>query len=66
VQVTEALRQRGQRTQFIVADPHQRIYDNRVSLASLGINVRGRSRRLTINYRTTVSSRPPPFRASSR
>jgi superfamily I DNA/RNA helicase len=38
---------------FIVADPHQRIYDNRVSLASLGINVRGRSRRLTINYRTT-------------
>lgn len=38
---------------FIVADPHQRIYDNQVSLASLGINVRGRSRRLTVNYRTT-------------
>jgi hypothetical protein len=38
---------------FIVADPHQRIYDNRVSLASLGVQVRGRSRRLTINYRTT-------------
>jgi superfamily I DNA/RNA helicase len=39
---------------FIAADPHQRIYDNRVSLASLGINVRGRSRRLAVNYRTTA------------
>jgi superfamily I DNA/RNA helicase len=38
---------------FIAADPHQRIYDNRVSLASLGIQVRGRSHRLTMNYRTT-------------
>ena len=38
---------------FIAADPHQRIYDNRVSLASLGISVRGRSRRLSLSYRTT-------------
>ena len=38
---------------FVAADPHQRIYDNRVSLTSLGISVRGRSRRLTVNYRTT-------------
>jgi hypothetical protein len=38
---------------FIAADPHQRIYDNRVSLTSLGIAIRGRSRRLTVNYRTT-------------
>ena len=38
---------------FIAADPHQRIYDNRVSLASLRISVRGRSRRLSLNYRTT-------------
>jgi hypothetical protein len=38
---------------FIAGDPHQRIYDNRVSLTSLGISVRGRSRRLTVNYRTT-------------
>ena len=38
---------------FIVGDAHQRIYDNRVSLAKVGINVRGRSRRLTVNYRTT-------------
>jgi superfamily I DNA/RNA helicase len=38
---------------FISADPHQRVYDNRVSLSSLDINVRGRSRRLWMNYRTT-------------
>ena len=38
---------------FIAADPHQRIYDNRVSLTSLRINVRGRSHRLSLNYRTT-------------
>ena len=38
---------------FIAADPHQRIYDSRVSLASLQISVRGRSRRLTLSYRTT-------------
>lgn len=38
---------------FIASDPHQRIYDNRVSLASLGIEIRGRSRKLRINYRTT-------------
>ena len=38
---------------FIAADPHQRIYENRVSLASLGISVRGRSQRLSLNYRTT-------------
>jgi superfamily I DNA/RNA helicase len=38
---------------FIVGDAHQRIYDNRVSLARVGVNVRGRSKRLTVNYRTT-------------
>jgi superfamily I DNA/RNA helicase len=38
---------------FIAADPHQRIYDSRVSLASLQISVRGRTRRLSLNYRTT-------------
>jgi superfamily I DNA/RNA helicase len=38
---------------FVAADPHQRVYDNRVSLASLGISVRGRSRRLSLSYRTT-------------
>jgi hypothetical protein len=48
-----ALVQNGPDDLFIVGDPHQRIYDNHVSLAKLAINVRGRSRRLTVNYRTT-------------
>lgn len=38
---------------FIVGDTHQRIYDRRVSLSGLGIEIRGRSHRLRLNYRTT-------------
>ncbi|MCM3921303.1 AAA family ATPase [Frankia sp. AiPs1] len=38
---------------FIVGDAHQRIYDHRVALATMGINVRGRSYRLRLNYRTS-------------
>lgn len=39
---------------FITGDPHQRIYDSRVSLRALGINVVGRSSRLRLNYRSTA------------
>jgi superfamily I DNA/RNA helicase len=38
---------------FIVGDSHQRIYDRRSSLSKVGINIRGRSKKLKINYRTT-------------
>lgn len=38
---------------FIAGDTHQRIYNNRVSLKQLGIDIRGRSSRLKLNYRTT-------------
>jgi superfamily I DNA/RNA helicase/mRNA-degrading endonuclease RelE of RelBE toxin-antitoxin system len=38
---------------FLVGDTHQRIYNNQVTLGSLGINIRGRSARLTLSYRTT-------------
>lgn len=38
---------------FLVGDTHQRIYDNQVTLGSLGINIRGRSAKLTLSYRTT-------------
>ncbi|GGM24635.1 UvrD-helicase domain-containing protein [Micromonospora yangpuensis] len=38
---------------FVTGDPHQRIYDSRVSLGSLGITVTGRSSRLRVNYRST-------------
>lgn len=38
---------------FIVGDAHQRIYGNRIVLGQCGIDVRGRGKRLKINYRTT-------------
>lgn len=38
---------------FIAEDIHQRIYGHRIVLARYGIKVVGRSRRLTLNYRTT-------------
>lgn len=38
---------------FIAEDANQRIYGNRTVLSHYGIQVRGRSRRLRLNYRTT-------------
>lgn len=38
---------------FIAEDSHQRIYGQRITLSRFGIAVVGRSRRLTLNYRTT-------------
>lgn len=43
----------GEDDLFLVGDAHQRIYAYKVSLSSLGIETRGRSRRLTVNYRTS-------------
>lgn len=42
---------------FIVGDSHQRIYKNKAVLSKCGINVRGRSSYLRINYRTTEEIR---------
>lgn len=42
---------------FIVGDGHQRIYRRRAVLGKCGIDVRGRSRKLKINYRTTEEIR---------
>ena len=42
---------------FIVGDAHQRIYRHKVVLSHCGINIRGRSRKLRINYRTTDETR---------
>lgn len=39
---------------FIAEDSHQRIYGARLVLSRYGIGTRGRSRRLTLNYRTTA------------
>ena len=43
---------------FITGDGHQRIYGrNRVVLGRCGIDVRGRARKLRLNYRTTEQTR---------
>lgn len=43
---------------FIVGDGHQRIYGrNKVVLSRCGINIRGRAKKLRINYRTTEEIR---------
>jgi len=42
---------------FIVGDPHQRIYGKRVVLSHCSIDIRGRGRKLRINYRTTEETR---------
>ena len=46
---------------FIVGDSHQRIYRNKAILLKCGINVRGRSSYLRINYRTTEEIRKFAF-----
>jgi hypothetical protein len=38
---------------FLVGDGHQRIYNPATTLKSCGIEIRGRSTRLKVNYRTT-------------
>ena len=42
---------------FIVGDAHQRIYRHKVVLGQCRINIRGRGRKLRINYRTTDETR---------
>jgi superfamily I DNA/RNA helicase len=38
---------------FVAGDAHQRIYGHQVVLSRCGIDIRGRGRKLRINYRTT-------------
>jgi superfamily I DNA/RNA helicase len=45
--------QQGPDDLFIAEDSHQRIYGQKVPLSRFGIGIVGRSRRLTLNYRTT-------------
>jgi superfamily I DNA/RNA helicase len=51
-----ALVSEGPNDLFICEDSHQRIYGEKVVLSRFGIAVRGRSRRLTLNYRTTAQN----------
>jgi len=41
---------------FIAEDSHQRIYGSPIILSRFGIKIVGRSRRLTLNYRTTAQN----------
>ena len=51
--LVRALVNPGKNDIFIGADSHQRLYRKPLSLSHFGIQIRGRSRRLTVNYRTT-------------
>ena len=42
---------------FLVGDGHQNIYGHHIVLGQLGINIRGRGRRLRLNYRTPEETR---------
>jgi superfamily I DNA/RNA helicase/mRNA-degrading endonuclease RelE of RelBE toxin-antitoxin system len=42
---------------FLVGDGHQNIYGHHIILSQLGIDIRGRGRRLKLNYRTPEESR---------
>lgn len=42
---------------FIVGDAHQRIYGKVVTLSHCNVDIRGRSRKLRLNYRTTDETR---------
>jgi len=53
LRLLRALVAHGPNDLFICEDSHQRIYGQKVVLSHAGIEVRGRSRRLTLNYRTT-------------
>lgn len=55
--VSEAEDQPDTNSLFIVGDGHQRIYGKRVVLGRCGINIRGRSRKLRVNYRTSEEIR---------
>lgn len=51
-----ALARPARNDMFIAEDAHQRIYGHPVVLARCGIAIVGRSRRLTLNYRTTAEN----------
>ena len=53
LQLLRALVETGPDDLFLAEDSHQRIYGRKITLSHYGIQVRGRARRLTRNYRTT-------------
>lgn len=57
LKLLRALVPAGDNDIFVVGDGHQRIYGHKAALGKCGIHIRGRSRNLRINYRTTQSIR---------
>lgn len=57
LRVLRAMVSAGANDLFLVGDGHQRIYGQPVALGGCGIDIRGRSRRLKVNYRTTEQIR---------
>ena len=51
-----ALARAGKNDMFLAEDTHQRIYGHHVVLSRCGVSIVGRSRRLTLNYRTTAEN----------
>lgn len=54
--LVRALVAEGRNDVFIAEDAHQRIYGARLTLVQYGLRITGRSRRLTLNYRTTAQN----------
>jgi superfamily I DNA/RNA helicase len=58
LRMLRAMIPKGPNDLFFVGDGHQRIYTrNRASMTACGIDIRGRSRKLYLNYRTTEEIR---------
>ncbi|MDN5747507.1 MAG: AAA family ATPase [Pseudonocardia sp.] len=55
-QLLRAVAAGGEDDLFVAEDSHQRIYGPRTVLGRYGIRIVGRSRRLTLNYRTTAQN----------
>lgn len=53
LKLLRALAAEGPDDLFLAEDAHQRIYGPKITLGRYGIQIRGRARRLTLNYRTT-------------
>ncbi len=54
IRLLRAIVARGNNDLFLVGDGHQRIYTrNKAALSRCGVDIRGRSRKLYVNYRTT-------------
>ena len=53
LRLLRAIVPKGPADMFLVGDAHQRIYGGVTRMGSCGIEIRGRSKRLKLNYRTT-------------